>query len=131
MSNSHRALERNTFGQGGVVYPGHCVAIAFLIMQTYPSLETAMLKKGEYPDALTNEDIPGAGGCVHSALDVLKRAFSVGIDEAFAFGDALWVGETSSSYRDRQQAGQKQADDIKQQFRERFQTWRQNEPVAH
>ena len=111
------------------IYPGHCVTLAYLVMQAYPSLEAATFRKhgATCPDALSNGNIPGAGGPVYSALDVLKHAFTHGVESAFAYGDKVWEGETANGYKDRREPGQTQADSIKSHFRELFQAWHQQE----
>jgi hypothetical protein len=114
------------------VFPGHCITLAYLIMQAYPSLDAARIRKdgATCPDALSNGNIPGAGGPVYSALDVLKHAFEHGVESAFAYGDEAWGRETASSYRDRREPGQLQADSIKDHFRELFQAWPQKEAMT-
>jgi hypothetical protein len=118
-------IQYQVFGPNGTVYPGHAVTIAYLIMLTYPSLQDARVR-GEgatCPAALSNGAIPGAGGCVYSALDVLAVAFSDGVDKAFEFGDDCWQGETENGYQDRRESGQTQAESIKDKFREVFANW--------
>lgn len=125
MPLSANDIQYQEFGPEGSVYPGHATTIAYLIMKSYASWEDASVRKpGEsYPPALTNGAIPGAGGCVYSALGVLKFAFENGIEAALARGDSIWRGETDNCYKEKHAPGQAQADGIKDKFRELFAAW--------
>lgn len=108
----------------GAVYPGHPVTLAYLIMRQYKSLADARQPDGQYPSALTNQAIPGGGGSVHAALDLLDRAELVGIEQALAHGDRDWMVFTETPFQDRRQPGQCQADLVKPIMRELFTSWR-------
>ena len=73
-----------------VVYPGHPIALALLIMAKYPSLEAAETKNGQYSAALSDQDIPGAGGNVWMALDLLRMCRQVPVPEALALIEQRW-----------------------------------------
>ncbi len=128
------------------VYPGHPITLAYLIVCKYNSYEEAAgIPDGRpYPGALGDIDIPGAGGNVHNALDVLRRAVKekTPIEQVFAFADETWGycdgmakgGNKPDDpkfgrdyYLARYNAGQKQADSVKEKLRERLATW----PVTH
>jgi hypothetical protein len=121
--------QNRVLNASAAVYPGHCVTLAYLIMQAYPSLEVASSREDGAPNphALSNRSIPGAGGPVYAALDVLHHAFEHGVDSALAYGDRIWEAETATGFNDRRQSGQLQADGIKAYFRERFKAWPQRE----
>src|SRR4051812_31063959 len=75
-----RNLEREHLNGQFSVYPGHPIVIAYLVTFAYPNLTSALTPDIQpdgapygWPSALGNNDIPGAGGCVHSGLYVLKR----------------------------------------------------------
>jgi hypothetical protein len=113
----------------GYVYPGHALVIAICIMEKYPSLEEALKPcvskhTGEphgYPNALGDQDIPGAGSCVYLALDVLKME---DIEKAIEFANTLWKGECSDGYKDRYNTGVEQAKELEPVFRELRTRWR-------
>ncbi len=132
MPSSDIPLQFRLFGSGGAVYPGHAVTLAYAIMQAYPSLEAALTRRANesFPEALGNNDIPGAGGCVYSALEILRLAYSVGLDAAFERGDEIWLSETQTAYTDRRLPGQIQADGLKEAFRTIFASWQEKTPVT-
>lgn len=124
-------IQFQVFGVTGAVFPGHPITVAYLIMKVFPSWEAANHRPAgdDYKAALTHSGIPGAGGCVHAALDLLKRAVDTDVEAALAWGAARWRDETQTSYKDRYQPGQDQADSIASQFRELFKTWPHTETV--
>lgn len=103
-------------------YPGHALVIATVIMEKYPSF--AEVRNGEkygFPEALGDDDIPGAGGCVYSALDVLAKE---DVEEAIALADYFWRGACSGCYADRYNKGAEEAKDLEPLFREMRTKWR-------
>jgi hypothetical protein len=119
MAELKRISYFDTFPQG-LVYPGHPVCIALLVMLKYPDLETAVAKPSEdacYGNAVSDTDIPGAGANAHAGVEVLRRARSQGAEEAFAYGETYWrecaSGENFGKNHD---AGQQQAESIKERF---------------
>lgn len=75
------------------VYPGHPITIAYCIVRNYPSLAEALaVPEGRiYASALGDNDIPGAGGNVRAALDVLRQAAKdEALDTVFALADDMW-----------------------------------------
>lgn len=123
--------EREVFGIEGAVYPGHPVSLAYLIMLKYPSLEAASYRPKskdpsvqKFPRALSDGDIPCAGGNVYGALDTLKRARDTSPEEAFEYGSDWWRRCASgSNYGNRQEAGQVQAEGIKEAFLAKAAEW--------
>jgi hypothetical protein len=110
----------------GVVYPGHPVCIALLIMDKYPDFETARMRPegSQFQNALSDIDIPGAGGNVHAALDVLERARAQGAPAAFEHGTEYWVRCASGeNFGKNQAAGLEQAEGIKDDFLSRVDAW--------
>ncbi len=57
------------------VYPAHPVTVSAFIMFHFESLEEANKRSGinDYPNALSSQKIPGAGGDVYMALDFLNK----------------------------------------------------------
>lgn len=77
------------------IFPGHPLVIATIIMKHYPNLDEAFAKKEDhsFPNALEDQNIPGAGGNVYSALDALRyvRDGLMGIDKAVEFCNEVWA----------------------------------------
>lgn len=98
------------------VYPGHAVAVALCIALKYDDLRAAE-EPGTcgYLRALEDPDVPGAGDCVHAALDFL-RAIRDGqpFEAACKSADAEWARVEEGARRLR---GQQQADSLKSQLR--------------
>ncbi len=110
-------------------YPGHALVIACCIMDKYPSLAEARKpcinkKTGEkhgFPEALGDNDIPGAGGCVYCALDVLEIE---DIDKAIERANYYWQGECGEAYASRYDDGMNEAKELEPLFREMRAKWR-------
>lgn len=83
------------------VYPGHPCALALCILRKYPRVADAYvvpLQVGRYsrsPVALEDSDIPGAGGCVYQALDLIQyvRNGLMTPEQAIASGVATWESD--------------------------------------
>jgi hypothetical protein len=123
-------LEYEVFGNEGTVYPGHPTSLALLIMMTFDSFVAASTRHPQqpYPAALGSQSIPGAGGNVYSALELLAYARKHGAKAALEWGDACWrraVGP--DNFGDRYEPGQAQADAIKEKFRALATDWLQRE----
>ena len=117
-------MEREIFGIAGIVYPGHPLALALLVTRVFPSLEAATFKSGDYPRALSDCRIPGAGSNVYAALDLLRCAKRNSVDAAIEYGATYWR-TSMESYPNAQRAvaGQQQADSIEAVFRSTAGTW--------
>ena len=121
------------------VYPGHPVTVAYLIVKIYPNYEEAFAGDGtvwDYPNALSDNRIPGAGGNVSSAISLLRdlresnHKLSAKGKECSVWEAAMcWAAESWSTcdgqakggydgnsaelvkrYKDRWKLGQEQAD---------------------
>ena len=104
MGRTTLSIERLALGGEFAIYPGHPVTIAYIIMSKYKNLEMAQAL------ALGNNDIPGAGGRVNSALRLLQeRNEGKGLMELFEWADSVW---NSERFRDHKK-GQEQADKVK------------------
>ena len=119
-----------------IVYPGHPITLAYLITFEYASLEAATLKGAAYPLALENSRIPGAGGNVYNAIDLLRRVRQgVPIEDALLWADQAWGYCDAQArggndpddpkfgrdhYIARWKKGQEQADKYKERLRERL-----------
>lgn len=117
-------LERELLG-GPVVYPGHPLVIAFLITHVFESLADATFvdptQTCAYSAALTSSAIPGGGGEVYQALDLL-RLIQKGVTptDAVAYIRERWNG---GGHAKAIEPGQQQADQITEAFIERVQEW--------
>ena len=95
--------------------------VAYLITLEYESLETAAAKKTDNcPHALSNGNIPGAGGNVYAALNLLHQVkrLKLSAEKAFEHADYYW-----SACSPQISQGQAQANRIKARLQERLQTW--------
>ena len=113
------------------VYPGHPITVALLITRTFPSFEAAQA------GALQSAEIPGAGGNVHQALDLLVQARGgVPLDEAFRLADRAWATcdgqadggpagdhDSRTHFIERWERGQIQADSVKGELRTMLTGW--------
>lgn len=74
------------------VYPGHPVVIAYFVVSVFPTYDEAFKPtKHNLYCALGDSRIPGAGGCVYSALDVLwMLRKGKPFNEVMAFADETW-----------------------------------------
>ena len=120
--------ERPHLGGTFAVYPGHPITLAYLISLEYASFKAASAKTAVNPaHALGNSNIPGAGGNVHAALNLLYRVKQQGwsLDKAFEYADKYWSNcdNQEDYFKERWLEGQAQADKVKEQLRERLQTW--------
>lgn len=108
------------------VYPGHPLTIATVIMHCYETLDAAAANtEHNWPAALGNGDVPGAGGEVYVGLDLLLniRAGKVSIEEAPAEAQARWLRNGAGGHTDRIAPGQEQADRFQELFLSKASEW--------
>ncbi len=128
-------LFREAFGNPEfAVYPGHPVTIAWVIVQAFPTFDSAFKNtEFDFPAALGSPDIPGAGGCVYGALDFLSslRKGTCSEVEAFRRADEYWTttDDNRTQYPEKWQEGQKQADRIKELLRAHRGWWKKPRPA--
>ena len=72
-----------------VVYPGHPLVLACMVMDRYPSLAVASHHDADHPTyaALSDSFIPGSGCAVYAALDFLHYAQTIGLAQAYTHGE--------------------------------------------
>lgn len=123
------------------VYPGHPVTLALVIVRTHESFEAAnTYKEGfAWPHAVGCNAVPGAGGNVHAAMDLLVR-WSKGedLDKLVERADQTWAScdgqkDGGGSYAKtdverrrfigRWNTGQEQADRLKPMLAEALKSW--------
>lgn len=92
------------------VYPGHPLVIAWFITKHYRNLEDA---DAPLTGALGDMCIPGAGGCVHAALDCLWRLRNgLCMMEAIDFANYHWKIDRDNGYADVYLEGMEQASKV-------------------
>jgi hypothetical protein len=106
------------------VYPGHMLTLAILIMKNFDSLDAAEARGTQFPAALESQEIPGAGGSVYAALDLLGRIRSgMTPDEAVEYARDHWQNARKSDHARHAQEGQEQADRFAPMFIELAEEW--------
>lgn len=122
--------EREILDGENAVYPGHPLTIAYLIINTYTSLAEAAKKseRTEFKDALSNGDIPGAGGNVYNALDFLDYVVNgrLSMKQAIGLANTMWAncdGQANGNIQ-RWKRGQEQADRILDRLTKQLEDWK-------
>lgn len=119
-------IPEQTLLGGALVYPGHPVPLAYLIMRAYPDLETALARDGDspWPAALGNQAIPGGGGEVRAALTLLT-AIRDGSSpaEAVAKSSARWRDGRAGGHPRAVDPGQAQAEHVLARFYALLDSW--------
>lgn len=103
------------------IYPGHPLTIATAILTKYgANLDSAFeTTVHRYPNALTDDDIPGAGGEVYLALDLLDsiRKGRLTVSEAIEDADKTWTYQrTECGYADKLEPGRQEAAALAEDF---------------
>jgi len=115
-----------------IVYPGHPLVIAVHILENYESYDAANTypeDKSAYqcPAALSDERIPGAGGCVYSALDILKclKDGYWDVDKTIEEADKLWasIDGNAENHASVYGFGLEEAESLRDRFRAGVQKW--------
>ena len=99
------------------VYLGHPVTIALCVVLVYESFAEADRPTGHgWAEALGNSEVPGAGGNVACAINLLRRLRD-GMPAAEVLGRAddtwAWCDDQKDKNPDRWRRGQQQADELK------------------
>lgn len=110
------------------IYPGHPVTLAFCIVYAFPTYEAAFAKTGHnWAAAMGDSRCPGSGGCVASALDLLRslKQKTATFDEAMAEADRVWSVCDDQQTRNplRWKEGQDQANQIKTLLKRKRPWW--------
>lgn len=110
-----------------VVYPGHPIVLACMIMDRYLNLDkaTEMREDEQFQAALSDSFIPGAGCAVYSALNTLDSALKDGAESAYVRANAYWDGFGKQDARNAASAkeGLAQFEQIKARFEHRVALW--------
>jgi hypothetical protein len=108
-------VDRALLGEAAV-YPGHPIVLGYLIARTYSSLDDAKLS------ALKDTRIPGAGGSVCDALELLQYLQDGGALSTFKkLSTRQWEVDAVDSKV--HEAGEKQAEHLWQMFLQYVLPW--------
>jgi hypothetical protein len=124
MSMRMYEAEKRLLG-GHSVYPGHPITVALMITEMFPDLESAdRPTEHVFPAALGSQDIPGAGGNVYAALELL-RSLKRGKDFEKGMADAekQWLSQVEGYRDDRVAEGSRQAEVARGILEGRIQAW--------
>jgi hypothetical protein len=108
------------------VYPGHPVTLALCIVNNFPNWEAAIVKKNDIEAAVGCIEIPGAGGNVYAALDILSQLRKgMPFDKAMERADYVWgqCDDHKAMNKPRYVTGQEQADRFKDKLKEHAAWW--------
>jgi len=109
----------------GVVYPGHPLVVATIIMELYGSFDEANAPTEHgWCEALSDSLIPGAGDHVGAAMRTLAIGAKGGTaDEMIAYANWYWSDGNAGDYLKNVDAGLQQAEAFVARFRELAVTW--------
>ena len=107
------------------VYPGHPLVIGLYIMEAFPDIEDAMSEDGPnamFKKALQSSTVPGAGGAVSSALNVLQlmKDNILSVEKGIELTRKSWA---SQSFPANVEDGQLQADRFESIYVEKAKQW--------
>lgn len=130
-----RRNDREIIGEWAV-YPGHPITVAYVITKVFATFEEAFKTSSSGPpNALCANAVPGAGGCVYSAMSLLKRLREgMAVEEAFKWADETWgridsmrEGGCKPEWREqtlkKYREGQAQADRFKEKLKAQMAWW--------
>lgn len=122
------------FFSENVIYPGHPLVTATMIMDRYENLAHAeqRFENQQFLNALSDSFIPGAGCAVHRALDVLRLVQgSGGVEAAKALAADYWDGWERQHANNKGPAakGRMQAEQILPHFLARLEGWITGKPL--
>ena len=103
-----------------MVYPGHPLLLATIIMSAYPHFAAANAPTPYgWPAALGDTRIPGAGDHVYAAMRCLEIGVEGGaIDEMVEFARKYWTEGQAGGHAKNVEAGIAQAQAIEPKFRD-------------
>jgi hypothetical protein len=108
-----------------MVYPGHPLVLATAIMSIYPDFTSANgITVSGFPQALTDNSIPGSGDHVEAALDTLELgAKGASLEEMIAFANDYWIRGKAGGHIKNVDDGSAQALAMHDAFRELVSVW--------
>lgn len=111
------------------VYPGHPITVGLFIMHAFTSLGAAAKREGDhnFTAASRSQDVPGAGGCVGSAMALLHNIADgfYTLDDAASWAAAVWSACDNQKQDNpkRWREGQDQADALLAEYVARAAWW--------
>ena len=113
-------FSRDLLGEA-VASHSHPAVLALVIMGKYPTIAAAKAPTpgSTYAAALTDQDVPGTGGSVWMALDLIDAAQVVGVEQALALIEKRLGAAESPG----EKAGFEQGLRFRERFKARFQEW--------
>lgn len=124
MSKHGHTIAMNLTGSG-VVYPGHPLVLATIIMEIYGSFDEANTPTGHgWCEALADHRIPGAGDHVGAAMRTLAIGAKGGTaDEMIAYANRYWSEGSAGGHLKNVDAGLQQAEVFVVRFRDLAGAW--------
>lgn len=123
--SKHGHLIAMNLTNSGVVYPGHPLVLATIIMEIYGSFDEANAPTGHgWCEALADHRIPGAGDHVGAAVRTLAIGAKGGTaDEMIAYANRYWSEGNAGGHLKNVVAGQQQAEAFVARFRDLAGVW--------
>lgn len=132
-TNVHgHTIAMNLTGRG-VVYPGHPLVVATIIMEIYGSFDEANAPTGHgWCEALADHRIPGAGDHVGAAMRTLAIGAKGGTaDEMIAYANGYWSEGNAGGHLKNVEAGLQQAEAFVARFRDLAAAWDDSRAAEH
>lgn len=129
MNFNHHEYVRKISGDS-IVYPGHPLVVALIIMNVFENFASATeMNGGSYNAALSSSDVPGAGDHVHAAISALKLGRNgASADEVIQYANNYWTRGNAGGHSKNLKSGQEQSAACEAFFREKLKTWITAEP---
>lgn len=110
------------------IYPGHPITVAWQIIKTFASPSEALTIDTtgglNCPAAVSDNRISGAGGEVHRACELLRRAKNgASAEELMAWADEAWTSGQAGGHTKAVQPGLAQAEKLKPHFPGALAAW--------
>lgn len=118
------------------VYPGHPLTVAWEIMSVFatPSEALAMYQQHglNCPNAVADNRITGAGGEVHQACRLLRKAVAgERAEDLIRWADDRWIDAQAGGHVKAVAPGLVQAEKLKPLFAAKLKDWLAAEAAAH
>lgn len=119
--------------RSAVVYPGHPLVLATIIMEIYGSFNEANAPSGHgWCQALADHRIPGAGDHVGAAMRTLAIGAKGGtVDEMVAYANRYWSEGNAGGHLKNVDAGLQQAEALVDRFRDLAAAWADSRAEEH
>lgn len=121
-----KQTQYSLFGPQGTPYPGHPLVLAYLVMESFPSLEDALtIPRGkQVRKVFDGSGIPGSIGNIEVALEMLRLARDGRMQEAFSLASRTWSSTGSGHFENTDGArGKAQAESLVEAFEAKSSKW--------